>query len=240
MRGLSLGVALLIAFSCAADPNDPAMHTLVEPTADVEESVNDEQSTAHTDLQDQDLQDDENIDPNPTLEAQPEPTPQPPQVPTPTRKIGVQWVVTKAMKAQLRALGYSTDEVNKLDPERASAIIDKSIRRPIRGVPDAWNRRKQSRGPLAMFRKCVFGNPLVSIALLLASGLTTAGLTHQGVFPQRARSKLAPPMPPPPPPAATTTRRRRPASNPDDLWLDRKIDETGAWLMDLYDNARNR
>ena len=52
----------------------------------------------------------------------------------------VQFMVTKSMTMDLYKLGYTAEDVKSLSPERAAAIIDKSIRRPREGVPASWKR----------------------------------------------------------------------------------------------------
>ena len=59
-------------------------------------------------------------------------------------KASLQWFVTNGMKEQLSSLGYTPEEVKRLEPERARAIIDRSIRRPAKGVPASWTRNNRS------------------------------------------------------------------------------------------------
>lgn len=47
-------------------------------------------------------------------------------------------MITMRMKDQLRELGYLPSEIAGLDPQRAAAIIDRSIPRPLSGVPASW------------------------------------------------------------------------------------------------------
>jgi len=60
--------------------------------------------------------------------------------PGPPDASSVQFMITNRMKGQLADLGYSPSEVRLLAPERARAIISRSIRRPSRGVPKEWQR----------------------------------------------------------------------------------------------------
>ena len=57
-----------------------------------------------------------------------------------SRGASVQWIITNRMKAQLGELGYTPEDISRLAPDRAAAIIDRKIRRPAQGVPAEWNR----------------------------------------------------------------------------------------------------
>ena len=62
----------------------------------------------------------------------------------------MQFMVTQRMKAKLMALGYSEAEAQRLNPQRAAAILEHSIRRPSRGVPSSWNRAAGGRKSLCL------------------------------------------------------------------------------------------
>jgi hypothetical protein len=64
----------------------------------------------------------------------------------------VQFMITNAMKMDLYDLGYTAEDVSRLDPQRAAAILENGIRRPSQGVPAGWTRKGRggrSRGALA-------------------------------------------------------------------------------------------
>ena len=105
----------------------------------------------------------------------------------------VQFMITNKMKAQLSELGYTDDETEQLAPERARAIIEKSIRRPRAGVPAAWNRGAKkppmlgrqllairSRGA-ALVSKAKAKGGLAGLVCLVGAGATAAAvLSKQG------------------------------------------------------------
>jgi hypothetical protein len=53
---------------------------------------------------------------------------------------GVQFVVTGSMRRQLAELGYTPEDADALQPERARVIVDKHLRKPRSGVPARWKR----------------------------------------------------------------------------------------------------
>lgn len=85
----------------------------------------------------------------------------------PAQDAGVQFMVTNKMKAQLEALGYLEEEIAQLQPERAAAIIARSIARPSRGVPKTWMRRQ----PFGGLRKLISSTPVSSQLEPAAVGL---------------------------------------------------------------------
>ncbi|KAL3901013.1 MAG: hypothetical protein SGPRY_012352, partial [Prymnesium sp.] len=66
----------------------------------------------------------------------------------------VQFMITNQMKERLQALGYASEEIAALHPERASAIVSRGIVRPKMGVPASWT-RASSNGPLQKLRPAV-------------------------------------------------------------------------------------
>ena len=156
--------------------------------------------------------------------------------PPPAGPASVQWVVTQKMRMQLSKLGYSQEEIGKLDPERAAAIIRRGITRPARGVPGGWSKGVQQQGSkgirsavglgqsLLAKTKGVPGGPIAP-AVALALGALTLVLKRGGsgssVLVKRA---MAPSVPEP------LFEER---NNSDELWLDRQIDRLIAFLKDI-------
>ena len=159
-----------------------------------------------------------------------------PPPPPPAGPASVQWVVTQKMRMQLSKLGYSQEEIGKLDPERAAAIIRRGITRPARGVPGGWSKGVQQKGSrgirsavglgqsLLAKTKGVPGGPIAP-AVALALGALTLVLKRGGsgssVLVKRA---MAPSVPEP------LFEER---NNSDELWLDRQIDRLIAFLKDI-------
>lgn len=52
----------------------------------------------------------------------------------------VQFMITQRMRGSLSMLGYSEDDINQLQPDRAAAIISRRIKRPSSGMPASWTR----------------------------------------------------------------------------------------------------
>ena len=52
----------------------------------------------------------------------------------------VQFMITQRMRGQLEMLGFTEQDINKLQPDRAAAIISRKIRRPRGGMPASWTR----------------------------------------------------------------------------------------------------
>ena len=110
----------------------------------------------------------------------------------------MQFMVTQRMKAELAALGYSEAEAQILDPQRAAAIIEHSIRRPSRGVPASWNRAAAAPGPRGA--AAAAGAPAPVPGPLPAGGSTTGGTHRFGPHrpgPGSAASHVRLPMPAP-------------------------------------------
>lgn len=56
-------------------------------------------------------------------------------------KKGVQFMITNRMKSILQdQLGYLRHEVNDMEPQIAAIVIEKSLVRPLKGMPDSWKR----------------------------------------------------------------------------------------------------
>jgi hypothetical protein len=93
--------------------------------------------------------------------------------PSPGRSASsLQFMITLRMKEQLRGLGYLTSEIAGLHPQRAAAIIDRSIPRPMSGVPASWlaSSRAASRlGPVKVLKRAVAG--AAKISLTASAGL---------------------------------------------------------------------
>jgi len=154
----------------------------------------------------------------------------------------VQWVVTKKMQARLAELGYTDTEVEQLDPERAAAIIRRSITRPPSGVPAGWNRgvRRQQQplrsavqagvSLLTAVRKPLSASPvpLVLTGLLGALGCLKVATGGSSDGP-RVKQALAPD----PAVAEIVPEGSGTSSSSDDLWLDVQIDRFIAWLKTL-------
>ncbi|KAL1508652.1 hypothetical protein AB1Y20_004748 [Prymnesium parvum] len=92
--------------------------------------------------------------------------PSPRAAPSAAPSASLQWVVTHAMARELARLGYSADEIARLDPQRAAAIVQRAIARPRRGVPAAWNRAAASARRGAALRRA---GELIARAALLAA-----------------------------------------------------------------------
>ena len=81
-------------------------------------------------------------------------------------------MITTAMKIQLSELGYSSQDIASLSPERAAAIIDNGIRCPSGGVPSNWKRSVSSKSAGVLSQ--VFG----AVTRLVAFGLVSAVSLH--------------------------------------------------------------
>jgi len=60
----------------------------------------------------------------------------------------VQWVITQKMKRELiQELDYLPSEVDQMDPQVASVVLRKGLRRPASGMPVSWKRSRRSNHP---------------------------------------------------------------------------------------------
>lgn len=93
----------------------------------------------------------------------------------------VQFMITNRMKEELASLGYSAMDIATLEPSRAAAIIDRSIRRPSQGMPKSWSRGGAA-APKGMLGK-VFGivKQAATVALATSLALHFTG-TNLGMF----------------------------------------------------------
>jgi hypothetical protein len=156
--------------------------------------------------------------------------------PPPAGPASVQWVVTQKMRMQLSKLGYSQEEIGKLDPERAAAIIRRGITRPARGVPGGWSKGVQQQGSkgirsavglgqsLLAKTKGVPGGPIAP-AVALALGALTLMLKRGGGGPSVLVKRAVGP--------SVTEPLLEKSNTSDELWLDRQIDRLIAFLKDI-------
>jgi hypothetical protein len=156
--------------------------------------------------------------------------------PPPAGPASVQWVVTQKMRMQLSKLGYSQEEIGKLDPERAAAIIRRGITRPARGVPGGWSKGVQQQGSrgirsavglgqsLLAKTKGVPGGPIAP-AVALALGALTLVLKRGGGGPSVLVKRAVGP--------SVTEPLFEKSNTSDELWLDRQIDRLIAFLKDI-------
>lgn len=156
--------------------------------------------------------------------------------PPPAGPASVQWVVTQKMRMQLSKLGYSQEEIGKLDPERAAAIIRRGITRPARGVPGGWSKGVQQKGSrgirsavglgqsLLAKTKGVPGGPIAP-AVALALGALTLVLKRGGGGPNVLVKRAVGP--------SVTEPLLEKSNTSDELWLDRQIDRLIAFLKDI-------
>ena len=159
-----------------------------------------------------------------------------PPPPPPAGPASVQWVVTQKMRMQLSKLGYSQEEIGKLDPERAAAIIRRGITRPARGVPGGWSKGVQQQGSkgirsavglgqsLLAKTKGVPGGPIAP-AVALALGALTLVLKRGGGGPSVLVKRAVGP--------SVTEPLFEKSNTSDELWLDRQIDRLIAFLKDI-------
>ena len=159
-----------------------------------------------------------------------------PPPPPPAGPASVQWVVTQKMRMQLSKLGYSQEEIGKLDPERAAAIIRRGITRPARGVPGGWSKGVQQQGSkgirsavglgqsLLAKTKGVPGGPIAP-AVALALGALTLVLKRGGGGPSVLVKRAVGP--------SVTEPLLEKSNTSDELWLDRQIDRLIAFLKDI-------
>jgi len=171
--------------------------------------------------------------PNETGDAAAAPVDPPPP---PAGPASVQWVVTQKMRMQLSKLGYSQEEIGKLDPERAAAIIRRGITRPARGVPGGWSKGMQQQGSkgirsavglgqsLLAKTKGVPGGPIAP-AVALALGALTLVLKRGGGGPNVLVKRAVGP--------SVTEPLLEKSNTSDELWLDRQIDRLIAFLKDI-------
>jgi len=83
----------------------------------------------------------------------------------------MQFMVTSRMKSQLLQLGYLPDEMERLNPQRAAVIIDRSITRPSSGIPASWmsSSAASKMGPLAALKRAV--SPVLRVGASAGVGL---------------------------------------------------------------------
>jgi len=121
---------------------------------------------------------------------------------------GVQFVVTAKMREQLAQLGYNSDDIAKLAPERASAIISRGIRCPSTGAPQSWTTQTKGKTNPALKVMRVAVAPAVFGALAAVSHGMGPFTRHQRRAKEPVGSKRVPRL-----------------ADPDDTWLDQQIDK---------------
>jgi len=88
------------------------------------------------------------------------------------RTAKVQLVITHAMRARLFELGYGEADFGtrpaSLTAERAAAIIQAGIRRPVRELPRHWTRAGQQQSKLSMSKLLPNGSALMTVAAVAA------------------------------------------------------------------------
>lgn len=150
-------------------------------------------------------------------------------------RASMQWIVTKTMKRELGALGYTRPEIDAIDAQRAVEVIKLKIRRPSRGMPVRW--RKDSAGSplsavLATARDIVarLGPALYVVLAAAAVGVAaqTGSLPFSGgresSAPRRSSRSLRT--------SAYVPAQQGDSFEPaaDRLWLDAQIDRLEWWL----------
>jgi len=157
--------------------------------------------------------------------------------PEPKSSAEVQFMVTNKMKEELKALGYDEADVTLLQPERAAAIITRSIKRPPSGVPDAWNRSSRLRGLSARVRKF---RPAVMSAVRLPSKLQSRPAAFGGLAVLLSIFALISGKPltaGKPKPAYFPTKEFEVVSE-SPFWIDRQLDKLEAWLKNKLTKNR--
>ena len=237
-------LAVLLALgACASVLGDDAgaASSAAAPVSDAPET--DSSVDAAADLG---AEDDSSEDEPPSLLPSPPPPPaaSPPMPPMPASRMGaskaapsspraakMQWVVTNAMKAKMRTLGYSSEDIDSLHPERAAAIVDRSIRRPSKGVPAAWTRK--GGGPIGNLGKQIIPllSGLTTVAAVILLGInkgkaleSISGLFGQSPFGQSPRRAAAAPI---------LTDPLTVDEPEAELWLDRQYDRLVASLAKM-------
>lgn len=155
-------------------------------------------------------------------------------------RASMQWIVTKTMKRELGALGYTRPEIDSIDAQRAVEVIKLKIRRPSRGMPRRW--RKESAlsrldAALATARDIIerLGPALYIVLAAAAVGIAagTNSLPFQGedTSPRRSRKSVSAYVP-------AEGDRFEPA--PGRLWLDVQIDRAEWWLKKRIRNRNKK
>ena len=84
----------------------------------------------------------------------------------------VQLVITQAMRARLLELGYGEADLGtrpaSLTAERARAVIEAGIRRPIRELPRHWTRAGRQQSRLSVSKLLPNGSVLMTLAAVAA------------------------------------------------------------------------
>jgi len=172
---------------------------------------------------------DDEADITDAAEAAAEGTSPTPAAPSTSDTAQVQFMVTRRMQARLAQLGYSQSESEVLAPERAAAIIERSIRRPAGGVPAAWKRgARGSPGGFSILNRC--GKAIASGGGRLKAAIPAICLAplvwHVSQRkPAAKRVALAPVAALITPPSAPA-----PPLAPGEYWLDRQFDRFIDWL----------
>ncbi|KAG8459071.1 hypothetical protein KFE25_002478 [Diacronema lutheri] len=143
-----------------------------------------------------------------------------------TDRASMQWIVTKTMKRELGALGYTREEVEVIDAQRAVEVIKLKIRRPSRGMPRRWRKDCVTSpfGPaLACARDIAARLGPALYVLLAAAAIGVAAQTAGSASRREQRgTRLSAYVPAP--------RRDYFAPAPDRLWLDVQIDKLEWWI----------
>ena len=93
----------------------------------------------------------------------------------------MQFMITQKMREQLFSLGYSARDISALEPERAAAIIQRSIQRPSHGMPSSWARSEKTRSTPFMRRFTYAVKRAATIGIATALALHFGGL-DMGAF----------------------------------------------------------
>lgn len=132
----------------------------------------------------------------------------------------MQWVITKSMRRELSGLGYTGDEVENLDPQRAAQIIKLKIQRPTRGMPDRWRKDYNTSPVLTLLRNAKAAGVPVLLAALAIWGVSMMG-GGGGAPAASSRAHMSRVVEP------SDVDKFVPA--PDRLWLDVQIDRIEWW-----------
>jgi hypothetical protein len=90
----------------------------------------------------------------------------------------VQYMITNRMRNKLiNELGYLPEEIDMLEPQIASVVIERALSRPSSGMPSSWRKTKSSQAPKrsnnnargGIFKKLQFLLPIAAIAIAFFS-----------------------------------------------------------------------
>eukprot|EP00316_Scyphosphaera_apsteinii_P005235 CAMPEP_0119337362 /NCGR_PEP_ID=MMETSP1333-20130426/93848_1 /TAXON_ID=418940 /ORGANISM="Scyphosphaera apsteinii, Strain RCC1455" /LENGTH=264 /DNA_ID=CAMNT_0007348383 /DNA_START=124 /DNA_END=915 /DNA_ORIENTATION=+ len=218
---------------------EPSPPDEMSDEADLGEPISGLLDTANTDVMSQGSLRTPNQAPRAGFNTSPSPR-------SPQSAAQVQWMVTNRMRVQLRALGYNEADIQLLEPERAAAILSRSIKRPSRGVPESWKRSPKAQRGLSIRQgleggcRAIMSAPGVIVPSAIGLSAMVVLIFHNmhrsttGTSrPVRANlGRIAGLGKRVTPPRKLVRRRTTPSSS--GFWIDERIDDFVDWLREVF------